>query len=628
MPINQQVAASEDNGRQPLTAKKFWQYFVNLPDTRTFYTTWLAQQFQRIADLKFGVLMFPDTEAGTLVPAAAWPDPRIDPSYLSKAIEAAFTQREPIVLREGDAEEVEKGFVHVAIPLQQGTEINGVLVLDLRERPEPTLRAVIDQLQWHMGWLLSRLSQEAVERQRLASGRSAFAMDILAVAAEHELVEQACMAVANEVAVKMACDRVSIGLVRQRRQRGGRIRLRAMSHSAWYRKKTSLVDELENAMEEALDQHATVVYPRPPHAAKRIFIAHKEYAENWKVRHMASFVMTDKSVPVGVLTIERREDGAFDEETLKRGENIASLIGPVLDLKRRERRWVSGRIADAIRRWSRKLFGPRHPALKLLATLLLVVLVFLLVYPVTFRVSGDAVLEGASQRVSVVPFDGFIDEAPVRAGDIVDKGELLATLDDKDLRIDALRWESELARLQQQQRQALVGKERTEIALLEAQIRQTEAQLELSRQQLARTAIRAPVSGLVIAGDLSQKLGSPVQKGDTLFEIAPLDGYRVVLKIDERDVRFVEAGYPGHLLLSGMAGRSIPMTVTNVTAVSEAGDGLNYFRVEAALDDTSAAVRPGMEGVGKIDIDTRSLAWIWTRTFMNWLRVTWWEWTP
>ncbi len=249
-------------------------------------------------------------------------------------------------------------------------------------------------------------------------------------------------------------------------------------------------------------------------------------------------------------------------------------------------------------------------------------------YPASFRISADAALEGDSQRVSVVPFDGYIDTASVRAGDIVEPGQVLATLDDKDLRIEVLRWESERSRLQQQQRQALVKKDRTEIALLEAQIRQTEAQLELSRQQLERAQIVAPVAGLIIAGDLSQRLGSPVQKGETLFEIAPLEHYRVVLKVDERDIRFIETGRSGQLLLSGMAGTSIPMTVSNITAVAEAADGLNFFRVEAALDDPSAILRPGMEGVGKIDVDTRSLGWIWTRTFVNWLRVFWWKWTP
>ena len=31
----------------------------------------------------------------------------------------------------------------------------------------------------------------------------------------------------------------------------------------------------------------------------------------------------------------------------------------------------------------------------------------------------------------------------------------------------------------------------------------------------------------------SQLLGSPVERGDTLFKIAPLSGYRIILKVDE-----------------------------------------------------------------------------------------------
>jgi len=326
--------------------------------------------------------------------------------------------------------------------------------------------------------------------------------------------------------------------------------------------------------------------------------------------------------------LERRNDEVFSEESVRSGESIAVLIGPVLDLKRRERRWISGRIADAVRGFGRKLFGRHHVGLKTLASLSTLLVAFIVFYPTTFRISGDAVLEGASQRVSVVPFDGFIDEAFVRAGDQVSKDQLLATLDDKDLKIETYRHASEKARLAQQQRQALVSKERTEIALLEAQIKQADAQLNLSKQKLARTRIKSPVDGLVISGDLSQRLGSPVQKGETLFEIAPLTAYRVVLKIDERDIRYIKTGAKGTMLLSGMAGKSIPMTINNVTAMSEAEDGLNIFRVEAALDETVNSIRPGMEGVGKVDIDERSIGWIWTRTFVNWLRVFIWEWTP
>jgi hypothetical protein len=35
-----------------------------------------------------------------------------------------------------------------------------------------------------------------------------------------------------------------------------------------------------------------------------------------------------------------------------------------------------------------------------------------------------------------------------------------------------------------------------------------------------------------------------------------------------------------------------------------------------------------MEGVGKIAVGERRLAWIWTHNFVNWLRLTLWAWMP
>ena len=72
------------------------------------------------------------------------------------------------------------------------------------------------------------------------------------------------------------------------------------------------------------------------------------------------------------------------------------------------------------------------------------------------------------------------------------------------------------------------------MTVLAAQISQTEAQLALVEDRLARATLVAPFDGVVVSGDLSQRLGSPVQLGDALFEVAPLDAYRVVLQVDER----------------------------------------------------------------------------------------------
>ena len=39
-------------------------------------------------------------------------------------------------------------------------------------------------------------------------------------------------------------------------------------------------------------------------------------------------------------------------------------------------------------------------------------------------------------------------------------------------------------------------------------------------------------------------------------------------------------------------------------------------------------LRPGMEGIGKVVVGERSLLWIWTHGFFDWLRLALWNWMP
>jgi hypothetical protein len=123
-------------------------------------------------------------------------------------------------------------------------------------------------------------------------------------------------------------------------------------------------------------------------------------------------------------------------------------------------------------------------------------------------------------------------------------------------------------------------------------------------------------------------LGAPLEQGKVLFELAPLESYRVVLQVDERDIGHVVPAQRGSLALSGLSDRTLPFTVKTVTSVSTPRDGRNYFRVEAALEESPPALRPGMEGVGKVATGQASLAWIWTRSFLDWARIAFWSWLP
>jgi hypothetical protein len=123
-------------------------------------------------------------------------------------------------------------------------------------------------------------------------------------------------------------------------------------------------------------------------------------------------------------------------------------------------------------------------------------------------------------------------------------------------------------------------------------------------------------------------LGSPVEKGKLLFEIAPLNTYRLIVHVDERDVRYVAVSQTGVVAFAGMPWTPVPIVVRKITPVTVAEEGRNSFRVEATLTELGPHLRPGMEGVTKIETGQRSLVWIWTRALVEWARLVAWKYMP
>jgi multidrug resistance efflux pump len=166
------------------------------------------------------------------------------------------------------------------------------------------------------------------------------------------------------------------------------------------------------------------------------------------------------------------------------------------------------------------------------------------------------------------------------------------------------------------------------VRIMHEQLKQISAEIELARQQLDRVNLTAPFDGVVIEGDLAQSLGSPVERGESLFKIAPLDGYRIILKVDEKQISKVHPGQQGQLILPSLSDVELPLSVEKVTIASRAEDGANIFRVEASLNKATDFLRPGMQGVAKINVGRSKLLWIWTHDFIDWARLWFWSWWP
>lgn len=610
-------AAGQGDG--DLFESAFWARLTHAADTPSFVSGWLDIQCRAFAGVIRGIVILRASDGSTFTPAAVWPEGIEGSPRLAAVVERALADRRVTVDGAAKRTARRQDPVFIAHPILVDDELYGVAALEVEGRAESTLRELVQQLGWGVGWL------EALARRKTftSKARLVTVLELIATSLRHDRFQAAATAVATELATTFGCERVSIGFMK-----GRHILVSALSHSATFGKKTNLIRALEGAMDEAADQLATVIYPPRKNGPFQVTRAHAELAQLQGTGAVCTVPLTVGPSVLGAMVLELPTGAEFDARTVELCEHAAQLVGPVLDVKRREDRWLAQKAADSMAVHLRHLAGPRHVALKLWVVLAAVLIVFFTFAKGDYKVTADAALEGTVQRAITAALPGYITEAHARAGDIVRKGDILAALDDRDLQLERLKLVSQRAQRDSEYSQALAEHQRSRVRVLEAQLAQVEAQVTLVDEQLSRTRLVAPFDAVVVKGDLSQTLGAPVERGNVLFELAPLDAYRIIMKVDERDITGVVVGQVGHLVLSSLPNEEIPLVVEKITPVSVVDQGRNFFRVEAVAKGAIAKLRPGMEGVGKIEIEQRKLFWIWTHKLVHWVRMWAWSWWP
>ena len=328
------------------------------------------------------------------------------------------------------------------------------------------------------------------------------------------------------------------------------------------------------------------------------------------------------------MTFERAAGRPFDQQTIDVADAVASILGPALLDKRLNDRLLVIKCFDALAAQTRRLLGPGYVGRKLAVIAAIAAIGFFYFATGGYRVSAGGQVEGKVRRSIGAPFDGFVGEAPKRAGDLLHEGDLLATLDTRDLTLERLRWVTERQQHLTEYDQALSKQERADALKYQSLLGQAEAQIRLVDEQLVRARMLAPFDGLVVSGDLSQSIGAAVRRGDVLFEIAPLENYRVELRVNESQIADVALGQSGELVVAALPDQTFPFEVERVTPVAAVRDGTTSFIVEGRLTASSERLRPGMEGVGKIEVGKRRLIWIWLRSALYWGRIAVWKWLP
>ncbi len=301
-----------------------------------------------------------------------------------------------------------------------------------------------------------------------------------------------------------------------------------------------------------------------------------------------------------LIAINRTE--SFDANA---GELLETIAHPLSNKLSAVERNSPGRLESVLRAASGSIRGKKK-SWGLVAALAVVAVMLL---PVRYRISADCELQPVQRRYVAAPFDGPLEEALVRPGDVVVEGDLLAKINPREIEYELAGVRADLSRAHQEKKGLIVEHDfaGSKIAGLEAERLRLETELlEYRRDNLE---IRSPLDGIVVSGDLKQSEGAPLSRGETMFEIAPLGEMIVEISLDERDFVHAKEGMPVRFFVHSLADRRFEGTLQRVHPHAELRDHHNVFIAEVRVTDSDEILRPGMRGQATVVGDRHPLGW-------------------
>jgi len=327
----------------------------------------------------------------------------------------------------------------------------------------------------------------------------------------------------------------------------------------------------------------------------------------------------------GVLTLERPADRPFAGEEVEAVRLALELCTARVAALYEQDRWFGAKLAGGLRQTGALLVGPRHTWAKLLTLAVFAAAVFLIFAKGNYRAEASFVLEGTQRQVIPAPFDGYLKTVNVEMSDTIAAGQTsLGELDTAELRLKLAEAKADKAGYLKQMDAAMRDGQTAQAQIAEANADKAQAQIALFEYMISQARLLSPLSGTVVQGDLKRQIGAPVKMGDVLFEVTPLESLRATLHVREDQITEVRVGQKGTLATASYPGEYIPFEVERVNPVAEVVKQKNVFKVRVRLLELHPWMRPGMEGVAKIDLAKRSYAWIWTRKIVNWVRMKLW----
>ena len=192
-----------------------------------------------------------------------------------------------------------------------------------------------------------------------------------------------------------------------------------------------------------------------------------------------------------------------------------------------------------------------------------------------YLINASGKIEAVDQIMVVAERSGYLDELSVKEGDYVEKGKILARMDqtESQIKLEKARiglknakvaYQSEAFNFPTILNDSIDSRKREIEDFLMVKSGQYAAEIELKEAELdlEKTIIKAPTSGRI--ADLKTKRGSMVNAGDELFEIINTNQLELKVKVLESDINLISLGQKAEIFPVGGAAEGITGTVKSI----------------------------------------------------------------
>jgi len=226
--------------------------------------------------------------------------------------------------------------------------------------------------------------------------------------------------------------------------------------------------------------------------------------------------------------------------------------------------------------------------------------------PTRLSVLAPAEVTPVKPTPITAPVDGVVERILVAPSQPVDEGQLLVRLDDTTTRnrLEVARKSREIAVADWQRTSTKSfsdDQSKAELLMLEARVREREAEIVYLEEMLGRMKVAAPRKGVAIFSDPNDWIGKPVQTGERIMVLAEPTEVNLTVYLSPDDAIQIAEGSEVSMYLNAAPLDSFAAQVTQRSyEVGQSPEGAPVYILKATFAAGQTVPRVGSKGTAKV----------------------------